>query len=158
MGLVLWTAWHPSSYCFSAAQVSIQSTTLCAPQGLMAAGLGAGLLAGGLTTPPDVIKTRMQADTTGRYKGLFVRTACPVVVYCLWQALYCLHSSIVCCPKRCLYCACRYLHKSIKLPLHGPAHAACEPSPRHAPVSLNLHQFCCISASCQRKAPAAGYQ
>ena len=36
----------------------------------MVAGLGAGLLAGALTTPADVVKTRMQTDKTGRYKGL----------------------------------------------------------------------------------------
>ncbi|GFH28750.1 uncharacterized protein HaLaN_27292, partial [Haematococcus lacustris] len=43
---------------------------LISPFGLLAAGLGAGLLAGAVTTPADVIKTRMQADKTGRYKGL----------------------------------------------------------------------------------------
>ena len=36
----------------------------------MGAGLGAGLLAGALTTPADVIKTRLQTDKAGRYKGI----------------------------------------------------------------------------------------
>ena len=41
------------------------------PLSLMAAGLGAGLVAGSITTPFDVIKTKMQSDRTGEYRSLF---------------------------------------------------------------------------------------
>ncbi|GAX80275.1 hypothetical protein CEUSTIGMA_g7713.t1 [Chlamydomonas eustigma] len=40
------------------------------PQSLLVAGLGAGLLAGAITTPADVIHTRMQTSSASRYKGI----------------------------------------------------------------------------------------
>jgi solute carrier family 25 aspartate/glutamate transporter 12/13 len=59
-----------SSYAVLKDNLKSKDGSPLSPQSLMAAGLGAGLLAGSVTTPADVVKTRMQTDKTGRYKSL----------------------------------------------------------------------------------------